>query len=420
MFWCNTSGRTRPTPQQLVEQGNRMKAITAFVERDQVEQQYRGFACPHEGIDLSFLEDSAIRHSRRIVRTFLSRMHELLAGQEEGLSAVMQDWLARRSSFDDVWDLSFSRARMALPSWYDDLEDFPRLAAALALRLHHSGAEGEWSVQLSSPTRLRWGRWLLPPADHLAVHVNTGQAHLQLTHQRQISEVRMWLTRTGWEAQGAELLPALHYQERDITLLLPSDPESLHFVDTRPEMKPGVLERIIQGYTVSFDLLHDYAPIYLPWVKKTVRQLVPTKSTPNEMLGGSNVGWSGAVHLSYDIEPVAIAEMLAHEATHQYFALACQVGKIADISDPTRYYSPAVDADRSIYYILLTYHAFGNVALFYRLCREHGLVKDSTYMQEHEERLLPWLEHYEKILVGNQALTLLGRALWEPIAERLN
>src|SRR6266852_5178334 len=110
--------------------------------------------------------------------------------------------------------------------------------------------------------------------------------------------------------------------------------------------------------------------------------------------------------------------MLVHEATHLYFHLLCSVGNVDDSSDSTLYYSPIKRQGRPIRAILLAYHAFANVVLFYRLCQEKGL-SDDGYCRQQENDLLPQLKQLEASLHTTRALTPLGLALWEPLAERV-
>jgi HEXXH motif-containing protein len=109
--------------------------------------------------------------------------------------------------------------------------------------------------------------------------------------------------------------------------------------------------------------------------------------------------------------------MLIHEATHQYFHLLARYGALDD-GTGEMYFSPIKGTERPVNMILLAYHAFGNVLLFYRLCRRKRL-KDAGYCRKNELQLLPQLRKLEEALVHTNALTPLGEALWRPLAVRL-
>ena len=115
---------------------------------------------------------------------------------------------------------------------------------------------------------------------------------------------------------------------------------------------------------------------------------------------------------------MALAEMLVHEATHQYMYILCRLGDIDDGSDPKLYYSPVRRMERPLWAIVLAYHAFANVLLLYRLCRQSG-IEDDGYCSRHEALLVPQLRELERVLTQTNALTEIGRGLVEPLSERI-
>jgi HEXXH motif-containing protein len=71
---------------------------------------------------------------------------------------------------------------------------------------------------------------------------------------------------------------------------------------------------------------------------------------------------------------------------------------------------------------LIAYHAFGNVLLFYRMARARALPADQDGLDiaKRMKQLEQQLETLEKALQTTTALTPLGRALWEPLYERIH
>lgn len=99
--------------------------------------------------------------------------------------------------------------------------------------------------------------------------------------------------------------------------------------------------------------------------------------------------------------------------------LICRVGDIDDGTDTALYYSPFRRMNRPINAIVIAYHAFANVLMFYRMCHESGRV-DSDYCLSQEKTLLLQLKQLEAALRSTRVLTPIGRALWEPLAQRVN
>ena len=111
--------------------------------------------------------------------------------------------------------------------------------------------------------------------------------------------------------------------------------------------------------------------------------------------------------------------MLVHESSHQYFYVLQHFGSIADGSDTELYYSPVKRTGRPVTAILLAYHAFANVLLYYRECLERNL-DDDGYCAKNEKQAVIELAQLECALQATPSLTPLGQALWEPLSQRIN
>jgi HEXXH motif-containing protein len=110
--------------------------------------------------------------------------------------------------------------------------------------------------------------------------------------------------------------------------------------------------------------------------------------------------------------------MLVHEASHQYFHIARRLEAVHDGSDDRLFHSPVKGIGRPIDAILLAFHAFGNVVLFYRLCVDAGL-DDKGYCAANAARHLAELEIMRSHIRSSRALTEVGTLLWRPLAAKL-
>lgn len=93
-----------------------------------------------------------------------------------------------------------------------------------------------------------------------------------------------------------------------------------------------------------------------------------------------------------------------------------------DGKDDSLYFSPFRNTGRPIYNILITYHAFANIVLFYRTALAHGLsadVSSARAVQRRAKELEEKLQPLDQALQSTKSLTPLGRALWEPLREQL-
>jgi HEXXH motif-containing protein len=122
--------------------------------------------------------------------------------------------------------------------------------------------------------------------------------------------------------------------------------------------------------------------------------------------------------MSLPERPVAVAEMLVHEASHHYFHIVRRLEAVHDESDGRLYYSVVKGRERTIDLILLAFHAFANVALFYRSCMTRGL-SDKGYCRKNLTRHIPELRMLLGHLKSSNAVTATGNLLWEPLAHRV-
>jgi hypothetical protein len=377
---------------------------------------YRGFSCPQEHLNEEFLELLTREHALDFVRRFVERFGEELEQQGRGLATLLLHGSERCGGFDGVWDLAFGEIRKALLPGNDP--DFVRRAAGLGLRLHECGVPGEWELRLAYPVRLRWGQWLLPLAKEVAVCAQGDQVSLRL--KRGVSVKHVIFSSTGeWQCSGAESLPEVRADRHRFVILCRKAVRTKEFQDLGPTLSDRNLAVVVSALESALSVLRAHASVYLPWVDRVVRCVIPIYAETSSLRSASGTGQPGVIQMSFRGQPAALAEMLVHEGTHQYMNLLCRLGDIDDGSDPTLYYSPVRRTGRPIRAIVVAYHAFGNVLLFYRLCRASGLVDDG-YCLRNETALIPQLEKLEEALRKTRALTPLGRALWEPLADRIH
>lgn len=386
---------------------------------DLKEQKYSGFACPQAGLDESFLESLAIVHARKSVRSFLARYGASLELYGDGLLPALQEWLRQESSFLAVWDLSLGNILDGIRIVIKDPAVIMRRAAELALRMAGFGLTGCWQANLISPIRLRFGNYWLPLADHLEVETSYESIHLTLRNGFTVEHFEFRQMSGVWEP--VEKQPEMFLFVKtgpDLIKLLPAPvfhPEEHEAYGMASDEATDAMQKNLQA---GLEIIRDYSPIYLPWVERVIRAIVPGGTGQNVFFSGSVMSKPGIVNASINIRPVMLAELLVHEGTHQYMHLLSRFGPLDDGSDPTLYYSPVKKTGRPISAIALSYHAFANIILFYRLCQANGLADDG-YCAYNEKVMLEQVAILEEPLHTSQALTPQGQALWEPLAWRL-
>jgi hypothetical protein len=390
-------------------------------------QIYRGFSCPHVGLDEEFLELVVTEHARQTVQKFIEHYSGRIERLGGGLGSVFSNWLRSEDTFGTVWNSAFGEAFAAV--FRDGADNIERSAGMLALRLHECRHAGDWELQLSKPVRFRFDRWLLPAADVMQVSATPQSVTLNMRTANVWRKIGFQPSENGWETTNVEALPMLIRPGIRWTILTaesiaPSSAALLQMevfdysdadVDTQPEL-------LLRTCDAALSHIAEFAGIYLAWVSKVIRELIPLRARSGIFSSGSIDLSPGVLCVSNQDHPWALADVLVHEATHQYFYIARRLGRMDDGKDETLYFSPFRNTGRPIYNILITYHAFANVLLFYRAALAHGLSADdisALALDKRAEELEQKLQPLEQALQSTTSLTPLGLAMWEPLRAQL-
>lgn len=165
-------------------------------------------------------------------------------------------------------------------------------------------------------------------------------------------------------------------------------------------------------------LIGDVDVKYSNWVAYAVRFIVGFPRDKENSFSGSYSDLSGVVKASFLSSPEKMCEVLIHEASHQYYHIACGLSDVDDGSDQTEYYSPPVGGNRPLSRILVAYHAFANITLFYRDCSSR-----TDALGSFARKNLPRYEEYTRQLAEpltqSQSLTHVGKLIFQPLNERI-
>jgi hypothetical protein len=379
---------------------------------------YTGFSCPLEAFDESLAEMIAGEYARSVLDIFVDQFASLFS-QTSGLKALFSCLLDADLPFNLAWSSDLGNLYQA--TLRRDEERAMNYAAAFALMAGAQGFGGEWELTLSRPTKFFWDDWLLPECDKLSVASDRESACINLSlgiKQTQISFAR---SANGWTCQTpgrAVRLPAFGSGTRQLVLFPRSAAlDNGFFRDD--EDAAGALESfsptLIETLTCALDLLEHEVPHYFDWVVRIIRRVTVLHSHQDHLYSGSQKHQHGAIHISDSPRVLSVGEMLVHEASHQYLELLTKLGPAVHPNHAKLYYSPVKKCDRPLDRILLAYHAFANVTLFYRVVLERDLADD--YFKD-LHNLSEELRQLEQPLIGSDAITPIGRALVQPLIDR--
>jgi hypothetical protein len=166
----------------------------------------------------------------------------------------------------------------------------------------------------------------------------------------------------------------LSTQDRKIRLLTQNDCPSWYNLDVPLVPYPDPL--YTDQLRAALDLLSTYAPQYYLWVAQIITHIAIIDAPDRRLHSSSSLLHWGAIAVSACDEPLRACEMLIHEASHQYFHLLARL--VAPVNEDPEFYSPLKNKPRPLSKLMLGYHAFANVYLFYRKCMEVTALRDSA------------------------------------------
>jgi HEXXH motif-containing protein len=385
---------------------------------------YRSFARPRAG-KARFLEWSVESHAEETVSQFLVRSKDVA----KPLRRVFSSWRRRGCGFDAAWTLAFGEFLAAHAE--DDSSDRLRAVASLALRLHETGQEGEWQIRLPEAARFHFDRWILPRAGALRVRASPDRVLIDMEDTTGGHRRAEFCRSAGeWTCEGALALPVVTWRGTRWPILFAeciSSPALTPLLSDRAcsafaHRDAAQRSRLAGDVVESMKLIERMAPVYAGWVTRVVNRLLLLRPTAHKLNSTTHSLAPGVVGLSNPDDPVLLAEILVHEATHQYLFVLGKLQPLDDGTDTVLYFSPFKNCGRPIASIVLTYHAFGNVLLFYRSLR--AALANRAHRGKRLVRRIESLEADLGVLEGHlessRSLTPAGEGLWQPLYEEIH
>lgn len=377
------------------------------------EQLFSGFSGALETLNEDFMRALATISTQSSVDLFLERYNDQFSDASE-LATYLRGWSTSLTAFEHVWDQALGAANHCLVN--SDISNAPTVAASVAIALASKRVLGNWKITLDEPLQPLWGNLLLPPTRKLSVRTETAQAILETDWDR----FELTWDGNSWHSDNAVRLPEIEREGRQI-VLLPREAIESRFPARELVEHLYSAEELASAIPVleqALDLIATYAPPFQTWVMRLVNSISLLRYETGLYHSGSSPHLPGFIYLSMGSDPLVTAELLVHEATHQYMNLLCRLGPLDDGSDEQLYYSPFKDTHRPLSAIITAYHAFGNILLFYALCGKSNEARRAD-IEKCIARFTPQVAEIEPIMVDNKAITDVGNALWHPLSKQL-
>ena len=392
---------------------------TAPHPEHRLEDAYPAFSCPapEHVATLDALVPVVVReYGAGVCAAFVGRHGARIAAASRSLIEYLGTWFVEPSVVaEGGWDYGFGNLYRSHSA---DAADHAWCCAVIAGQLGAAGLGGRWSASFERPGRLRWGRWLLPRATRLEVEGSGDAARIAYDGPDGPGEVRLARQDGEWRSTAGDEQRRVARHGVAFDLLAREAIDLVDFREFDGRVVPAVEPRMVPVFHDALDIIRSYTPEYVPWVARVLHQVFLLQPTGERVESGSVENYLGLVHLSEHPEPLPVAELLVHEASHQYMNVVRKVEPLDDGSDSRTYWSPPVSANRPIAKIIAALHAFGNVQLFYRLCAARGL-PNRAECERQEKIMQDWLDVLVPPTLDNPAMTASGNALCRPILRTL-
>lgn len=167
----------------------------------------------------------------------------------------------------------------------------------------------------------------------------------------------------------------------------------------------------------ALDELEALAPRYHRWCTQALTSAIPLDPGVTSMSSGSQGSCPGMIYLSATLDPVKTAEMLIHEASHQYFRGIEALGRLTAGDDTEEFYSPVVGRKRPLPKLLLAYHAFANVLAYMVEIRPAKSGQKGAFVERNIATVAADLETLAEGIEASTTLNRNGKAIWAEMRE---
>ena len=371
----------------------------------------KSFSSVLENVDEQFFAKCASEYALSLVSLVVEQYGTEAATDPDQLSSMLNHPLG--SSHLPLWCPELGHCLAALKK--TKLSNAQRGLTQIVLNLLSAGIPGTWTIDLAEPMSLRWDRFLLPKALRLEVHNDGKEAHIR-THNADSGQLLEFHAisngKVEWHSPDAEAIPYLELVDNRALLLSGLQSEEMEFPETVLPGVPAITDTHKRHLSAAIDLFREQFPTWTPWFDRVLRTITVSESSPEGIHSGTREGFYGSIWISDCDDLLKVAESLIHEASHQYYFL---LSRLVDLTndDGRRFYSPFVDTQRPPDKLLLAYHAFTNVEMFYRECLRIDL--KAAQCERVLEQLKRELGHTQQVLSKEIDLTPVGRCIFDTL-----
>jgi hypothetical protein len=319
---------------------------------DQVENasSFSALSCPFEG-DLTRTSTTLLTAiAEPTCRMFLERFGEAL-GFDSKHQSDLTVYFTVCPTFKQLWTSALPACLVAVVT--DDVEAARSAACDLVLHGCQYGLNGSYAFLLPKPRIVLLGSRLVKLHGITYIDGDAGLVCNGHAEYRVRSENKL-----GPDAR--KLQPSLCKFE-----VFDKDRQPTWFdLDIPLVSKISAIEEA--NLREAYEILSSISPLYYEWVSLVVNHIAVVDAPDARICSASSSLLWGTVAITASASPLRVCEMLIHEASHQYFHLFERL--FSPACPDKEFFSPLKNRLRPLSKLMLGYHAFGNVFLFFACC----------------------------------------------------
>ena len=375
----------------------------------------KSFSSMNEVVDEQFFSQCAHEYSLSLISMLVDRFGSACAPDIGYLSAILEHPIA--SEFDPYWCPQLGLCLVALKS--NKLPAAQRGLSQIAINLLSSGIPGKWGSYFVEPSRFHFDNYMLPTALYLEIDSDGTRVRINVQGPDSRQDLCFNAIRNGhiqWqpteEKPGVEAIPYMKIGHNRALLLSGPHCKDLGLPDPVLTGVPEVNESQKRHFSDSLALMYKHFPSWNSWFDRVVRVLSVGQKAPEGIHSGTTEGYFGLISISDSEDMLKIAESFIHEASHQYFFLLSRLVALTG-DDGKLFYSPFTKSNRPADRLLLAYHAFTNVEIFYLECVKAGI--DGGRCGPVLAQLKKELGYVQRVLSSEIDMTPVGQCIYDSL-----
>jgi len=371
------------------------------------------FSNPFEKVTSPIVEIAVISIYRNSLNSFLEKNRDLINRYSSGIIKLFQLFIESCADYKIYADYSISCLdKVSYESDKEKIQAFANIACYLSV----NGFSSKWSIKGIHLDSSYFDNFILDNIEITEIENDPIKYEINFTTTTGIIDVHyhnpMRINQRG------ELLNVQKTEIGNIAVFPVQIAPKIWRNRILGDSASNANDTFYSKVNLALELLRDFASPYLDWVDKITNKIIVFDSDSDSHIKSGS--WEEAMslyNLSVNHDVYIIAELLVHESSHQYFNL---LKKIDDFAKPheSLYYSAAVDKDRPLWAILIAYHAFANIVLFYRMLIENKADWKEIIVEREKENML-LVNSLATHLVNNKYLTDTGKTLFLSLHERI-